>query len=366
MREIIRTLIADDTILYRKIVGDIISDMPDVEIIGAVSTGKIALERIEAFRPDLVILDIEMPEMNGLDVLQAIKSRGIDLDVIILSAFSERGSEDTVRALELGAFDFIVKPSGTSLEQNKAAIKDSLLSKIKACGIRQEIRRILRGSSIEDQPVCSSSSPKSCRAQDAQPRILKPDMVLIGVSTGGPQALGKVLSDLPSDIGVPLLIVQHMPAMFTRSLAESLSSKSSIKVKEAEHGEEAVPNTAYIAPGGRQMGVYRGADAKIMIRVEDGPPENNCRPSVDYLFRSAADAFPGRAAAVIMTGMGNDGTAGLVHLKRYGCFVVAQDESSCVVFGMPKEAIEAGVVDAIVPLDDIADTICKSVKRRRI
>jgi two-component system chemotaxis response regulator CheB len=190
-------------------------------------------------------------------------------------------------------------------------------------------------------------------------------MVLIGVSTGGPVALAQLLPAIPRDIGVPILIVQHMPPMFTKSLADNLSAKCAVRVREAVHGEFPDPNTVYIAPGGRQMRLGTGAENRPVIELTDDPPENNCRPAVDYLFRSAAIHFPGRSMAVILTGMGSDGALGLRLLKRSGCFVIAQDEASCVVYGMPKAAVDAGMADVILPLESIANRIAAVVREGR-
>jgi two-component system chemotaxis response regulator CheB len=190
-------------------------------------------------------------------------------------------------------------------------------------------------------------------------------MVLIGVSTGGPGALAKLVPALPGDLGAPVFIVQHMPAMFTGALAESLDKKSALRVKEAEDGEVAEKNHAYLAPGGRQMKLAAGPKGEVILRITDDPAENGCRPAVDYLFRSAALHFPGRSVAAILTGMGADGTDGLRMLKRSGCFSIAQDEASCVVFGMPKEAIQAGVVDTVAPLEMIGSAIVHSVREVR-
>jgi two-component system chemotaxis response regulator CheB len=187
-------------------------------------------------------------------------------------------------------------------------------------------------------------------------------MVLIGVSTGGPNTLATLLPALPANLGVPILIVQHMPPLFTQSLAENLASKCALKVREAVHDEVAEANTVYIAPGGHQMRIAPGADGRKVIQITDDPPENNCRPAVDYLFRSAASHFPGRSLAVILTGMGSDGTLGLRLLKRHGCHVIAQDEATSVVWGMPKAAVEAGVADVVLPLDSIAGKIASLVR----
>jgi two-component system chemotaxis response regulator CheB len=191
----------------------------------------------------------------------------------------------------------------------------------------------------------------------------KAEIIAIGISTGGPNALAKVLPMIPGDIGVPILIVQHMPPMFTQSLAKSLAAKCAISVKEARQGEPILPNTALIAPGGKQMKIVAGADGKTrVVKITDDPPENSCRPSVDYLFRSVAQHYMGRATGVIMTGMGSDGTRGLQQMKQNGAAIIAQDEATCVVFGMPKAAVETGLADAVLPLDQIADKIVKTVR----
>jgi two-component system, chemotaxis family, protein-glutamate methylesterase/glutaminase len=370
----LRILIVDDTVTYRKIISDALQGIPGIEVVGTASNGKTALARIQTLRPDLITLDIEMPELNGLEVLEAIRAQAIEVGVIMVSAFTRRGSELTIRALELGAFDFITKSEEGSVEQNRQHIQNSLIPLVKAYSQRVEIRSILKGTGIPPAPVPKPAtipvaadtgkvdlSDLSQRMQRVSGKI-RPEMVLIGVSTGGPSALTQVIPKLPANLGVPVLLVQHMPPMFTRTLAESLDKQSELKVKEAEHAEEVLANTVYIAPGGKHMKVASGNNGKSVIQISDDPPENNCKPSVDTLFRSAAYNFPGRVCAVIMTGMGNDGTLGLRLIKRNPAWVIAQNEASCVVFGMPKEAINAGVVDTILPLEGIAEEICKAVQ----
>ena len=354
------------------------------------SNGKTALARIQALHPDVATLDIEMPEMNGLEVLEAVRAQGIELGVVMVSAFTRRGSELTIRALELGAFDFITKAEDGGIEQNKVRIQNALAPLLKAYAQRLEIRSILKGTTtpshlpVKPAPsaapvVTNRPAPVEVRRTDpaeAQKVDLstlsqrmqrvsgkfRPEMVLIGISTGGPNALAQVIPKLPANLGVPVLVVQHMPPMFTRTLAESLDKQSGLKVKEAEHSENVLPNVVYIAPGGKQMKVAPGTDGKPVIQITDDPPENNCKPSADTLFRSAAFNFPGRACAVIMTGMGGDGTLGLRLIKRSPTWVIAQNEASCVVFGMPKEAISAGVVDVVIPLEGIAEEIYRVVQ----
>ena len=349
-------LVVDDTSLFRKVVSRALSDIPDTDIIGYAKNGKEALEEIKRTQPDLVTLDIEMPEMSGLEVLEELKRQNSNVGVIVVSAFTSRGSDLTIKALEKGAFDFVTKASGRTIEESIAAIKRRIEPIVLA--YRKKLEKNLTAKGGDIAPL----SRIAVRGAGAH----KPEMVVLGISTGGPNALSTMLPKIPSDIGVPIFIVQHMPPLFTHSLAISLSEKCKIQVKEAEHGEVAVPSCAYIAPGGKQMKILADALNKKIINITDDPAENNCRPSVDYLFRSIANNFPGLAVGVIMTGMGGDGTLGLKLIKRHGGLVIAQDAESCVVYGMPKEAIKAGVVDVVSPLDKIADEITKAVKGKAV
>lgn len=356
---ITRILVVDDTVIFRRIVSDALGALPGVEVVGTASNGKLALARLASLQPDLLTLDIEMPEMNGIEVLQAMASAGSKAGVIMLSSNTVRGGQITIRALELGAFDFITKPEGGSAEENLVLLRGRLLPIIRAFERRREIRSILRGRPLDNKPL---SVPP---ATGKPVRRSGPGILLIGVSTGGPSALAEVLPALPRKLGAPLFIVQHMPPLFTQALAERLQSRCAIRVKEAEDGEIAAPDCAYLAPGGRQMRLAPGQSGQIALQLTDDPPENNCRPSVDYLFRSAARHFPGRSVAAILTGMGNDGTEGLRLLKQSGCSSIAQDEASCVVFGMPREAILAGVIDTVVPLSRIAETLVRCLTEGR-
>jgi two-component system, chemotaxis family, protein-glutamate methylesterase/glutaminase len=365
----LKVLVVDDTIVYRKIVTDVLAQIPDVEVAGTAGNGKVALARIEALKPDLLTLDIEMPEMNGLEVLQHLKSQASGIGVIVVSSLTKKGGDLTIRALELGAFDFITKPEGGSTDDNLKNVRNSLEPLLKAFMHRREISAILKGGALPAKKPPVSVRP-AVDMQSIAARMgritgqMKSEVVGIGISTGGPNALASLLPRLPGDIDVPILLVQHMPPNFTQSLAGSLDAKCALRVKEAEDGELVQNNVVYIAPGGKQMKVALGADAtRKIIRVTNDPPENNCKPSVDYLFRSLAHHYVGRSTCVIMTGMGNDGTLGAKLIKRNGSTVIAQNEATCVVFGMPKEAIEAGAVDIVSPLEQIANEIIKTVKR---
>ena len=373
-----RVLVADDAVLFRRLLADVLASLPGVEVVGSATNGKIAVQKVRELKPDLLTLDIEMPEMDGLAVLDALLQNGKpEVEIIVVSAVSQRGGDLTMRALEKGAFDFITKPEAATPELSREALLRELAPRVRAVAHRLEVREILRGRSPVARPVIPEPRvvPVAVPADSSLDGITarmqrlsnpaKPEMVLIGVSTGGPVALTQLLPAIPRDIGVPIIIVQHMPPIFTKSLADSLATKCVVGVREAIHGEAPEPNTVYIAPGGRQMRLGAGTENRPILELTDDPPENNCRPAVDYLFRSAANRFPGRAMAVILTGMGSDGTLGLRLLKRHGCFVIAQDEASCVVYGMPKAAVDAGVADVVLPLESIASRIAAVVKGGR-
>lgn len=366
----LRVLVVDDSVLFRRVMSDALASIPGVEVVGTAANGKLALQRIETLKPDLVTLDIEMPEMDGLAVLDALPKPGDEVAVLVVSALTLHGGQLTMKALEKGAFDFITKPEGNNAEESKTLIARELAPRLRALVNRLEIRSILRKPSgpalpVAPVPVRPADSAELTTVARRVSRLTgswRPEMILIGVSTGGPNALARMLPSIPKDIGVPIFIVQHMPPLFTLSLAESLATKCKIRVKEAVSQERAEPGVAYIAPGGKQMRLRPAPPGKIDIEITDDPPENNCKPSVDYLFRSAANQFPGRALAVILTGMGSDGTLGLRLLKRHPCWAIAQDEASCIVYGMPKAAVDAGVIDVVSPLDAVATEIVRATR----
>jgi len=365
----LRVLVVDDAIFYRKVVKDILAELPDVMVVGTAGNGKIATARIASLKPDILILDIEMPEMDGLEVLAWMKEHCPEVGAIVLSGFTQEGGDLTIRALELGAFDFIPKVEGGSMEESRSAIKSTLISMLKSFARKKDIRSILRGKPVPSRDI--EKEKTGLDSEDVVQRMrmvtdqerMRSEIVGIGVSTGGPNALGQVLSEIPGNLNTPILIVQHMPPVFTRSLAKSLDSKCKIDVREAIDGESIQPHVALIAPGGKQMKVAAAENGKgRIVRITDDPPENSCKPSVDYLLRSIAHIYRGRATGVIMTGMGNDGILGLKLMKRNGAVIIAQDEATCTIFGMPKEPIESGIVDVVAPLDKIAEEICRTVR----
>lgn len=356
-------MVVDDTVLYRKIVSDVIAALPGVEVVGSAHNGKAAISKMASLKPDLLTLDIEMPEMNGIEVLGHIQQHAPHIGAIMLSTLTRDGGVMTMKALELGAFDFIPKPQSGTMAENRKKIESAIAPMIRAFQRRPRIHRQFKAAAHPGKPTAHRKSPTTTpRPLRTSLKRSKAEIVVIGISTGGPNALAAMLPMIPKDIGVPILIVQHMPPMFTQSLANSLAAKCSIAVREARQGEPILPNTALIAPGGKQMKIIAGADGKTrVIKITDDPPENSCKPSVDYLFRSVAHHFVGRATGVIMTGMGSDGTQGLKLLKQNGATIIAQNEATCVVFGMPKTAAESGLADAVLPLDQIADMITKTV-----
>jgi two-component system, chemotaxis family, protein-glutamate methylesterase/glutaminase len=372
----LRVLVVDDTIVYRKAVSDIIEEIPGVELAGVAHNGKIAISKIQTLKPDLLTLDIEMPEMNGIEVLEELQRNHPGIGVIMLSTLTAEGSDMTMRALELGAFDFILKPQSKSQIEGKKAIRAALEPILRAFAKSKFAPSLIGSKGKISGPAASLRSTVSAQASGAT-RVFKPlgsvrpasvrrgksEIVAIGISTGGPNALNQMLPRLPGNIGVPVLIVQHMPPVFTKSLAASLDKKCALTVKEAVNGENILPNVVYIAPGGKQMKLVAGTDGQNRrIKITDDPPENSCKPSADYLFRSVADYYVGRATAVIMTGMGSDGTQGLGILKEKSAYIIGQDETTCVVYGMPKAPADLGYLDIVVPLGKIADEIVNSLK----
>lgn len=370
----LRVLVVDDTIVYRKAVSDVLALIPGVEVVGVAHNGKIAMSKVATLKPDLLTLDIEMPEMNGIEVLTELHQNHPNIGAVMVSTLTSDGGEMTMKALELGAFDFILKPQSSNPAESKKQLKQALTPIIREFKQSRNASSLLskKGKFTRSVPPVQRRPLKPLAKKSAAPSrtIPKPaaisgkaEIVTIGISTGGPNALTQMLPMLPGDLGVPVVIVQHMPPVFTKSLAASLDAKCALNVKEAEDREPIQKNTVYIAPGGKQMKLVASADGQNrQIKITNDPPENSCKPSADYLFRSVGDYFVGRTTAVIMTGMGSDGTKGLQVLKQKGARIIAQNEATCVVFGMPKAPIETGLADIVAPLNKIAEEIIKSVR----
>jgi two-component system chemotaxis response regulator CheB len=343
----IRILVVDDAVVYRRLVADELNADPALEVVGTAPDGKIALAKLPQVAPDLVILDVEMPELDGLATLREIRKTYPKLPVIMFSALTERGAAATLDALALGATDYFPKPTNMgSLDASLQVIRDELIPEIKAiCG---------RGG-----PVTALPPPAPGPARTGPVEV-----VAIGTSTGGPNALAELFAALPADLPVPVVIVQHMPPMFTRLLAERLSAEFPVKVEEGRAGEPLRPGRAWIAPGDYHMVVARdGAD--VRLQVHQDPPENSCRPAADVLFRSVARAFGPTALAVVLTGMGQDGLRGCEAIREAGGQVIAQDEATSVVWGMPGFVAKAGLADRVLPLAMVGPEVVRRVRAGR-
>lgn len=357
----IRVLVVDDAVVVRRLVSDVLNADPDIEVVGVAANGVIALAKITQVNPDIVTLDIEMPEMDGLTTLQELRKRWPRLPVIMFSTLTERGAAATLDALAFGASDYVTKPSNTgSMDEGMERVRSELVPKVKSL--------CRRAPSVVRPPVAprptSVSAPVTTPARPAFPRSTRPvEVVAIGVSTGGPNALAEVLPALPADLAVPVVIVQHMPPVFTRLLAERLDAKSNVRVHEAQGGEALERGHVYIAPGGFHMVLDRRENG-VHVRLNEDPPENSCRPAVDVLFRAVARTYGGAALAVVLTGMGQDGLRGARLIAEAGGHVVAQDEATSVVWGMPGAVVTAGVAQTELPLSAIAAEITNRVSAR--
>lgn len=363
----IKAMVVDDTVIYRKIMRDVVSSMKDIEVIATAPNGDIALKKIARNVPDLVFLDVEMPVMDGLQTLEHLKKEYPKVGVIMVSGVNERQADITMKALSKGAIDFVTKPTGRSMKENTESLKKSLnpivslfRTKRATAGIRtpkQTTKRKIRPISKPVKKVIKPKkkiSPKKASRFASVPN--KFDVLVIGVSTGGPNALAKFIPLLDSDLNVPILLVQHMPPMFTKSLANHLNMKSKLKVIEAQAGMSLEKNVVYIAPGGKHM-IIQNDDDNTTIDLLDTPPVNSCKPSVDVLFDSVPNVYKTNILSLIMTGMGADGANGIKTLKRIGTYTVTQSEDTCVVYGMPRAVVEAGLSDEIVPLDKLASRV---------
>jgi two-component system, chemotaxis family, protein-glutamate methylesterase/glutaminase len=354
----IRVLVVDDSVVIRRLVTHALGEEPRIEVVGAASDGAIALAKIPQVNPDVVTLDIEMPTMDGLETLRRIRQEYPELYVIMFSTLTQRGATATMDALTLGANDYVTKAANAgSLDRSMASLRAELVPKI------------LQFFHFHDEPRPAPRAPDPPRAPCASPGPVaasrhlvtqRRQVVAIGVSTGGPTALSTVLPQFPKDFPLPVLTVQHMPPIFTKLLADRLNGQCALQVEEAEAGTRVAPGKVLIARGDYHMRVRRNG-AQVEVALDQSSPENSCRPAVDTLFRSVQEIYGGGAIAVILTGMGQDGFRGAEVLKANGAYVVAQDEATSVVWGMPGLVVKAGLADAVVPLDRVADEIMKHI-----
>ncbi len=347
----IRVLIVDDSVVIRKILSEELRHDPAIEIAGLAANGQLALAKIPQVNPDIITLDIEMPGLDGLQTLAEIRKLYPKIPVIMYSTLTERGASATLEALALGAADYATKPSNTDTsEAAREHVRQDLVTKIKSLVRKEPPTRVTPAE--KKRPSGTRSLPRQI------------DIVAIGTSTGGPNALAEVLPIFPQDFPVPVVIVQHMPPLFTRLLAERLASRCALQIHEGEAGRGLRPGQAWIAPGNFHMTVSREAGG-VVLGLNQEPPENSCRPAVDVLFRSVAKTYGGNVLSVIMTGMGADGTRGVQDVREAGGEVFIQDEASSVVWGMPGSVAAAGLADHVYPLSQLGGEIVRRVQSCR-
>ncbi len=343
----IKVLIVDDSAFMRNALSKMISSDPELQVIATARDGVEAIDKVKSLKPDIVTLDVEMPKMNGLEALKVIMDTN-PVPILMVSSLTSDGAKTTLEALDAGAVDFIPK-NLADLSVNIIDIRKQLLEKLKAIGKKRFVRRRQKPQSI--------IIPK--RTFDGQRKIA---VVTIGSSTGGPKALQEILPHMPENLPVGIVIAQHMPPSFTGPFAERLNSICKITVKEAEHGEPLKPGVVLIAPGGNHLKIVRKRTFEVVANIVDGKEGTHIyKPSADILMLSATEAFPGRTLGVILTGMGSDGLTGMEKIKKDGGKTLAQNEETCVIYGMPKAVVEAGIVDKIIPLEEIAGEIVNSV-----
>ncbi len=349
----IRVLIVDDSAVIRRQLTDVLAADPEIIVAGMAGTGHLALQKIPELKPDLVTLDVEMPGMNGIETLVEIRKLDPRLPVIMFSTLTGPGAAATVEALARGASDYATKPSHAgSREEACERVRQELIPKIKAlCAPRGTLR-------LSAPPIVA---PVPARTQHPPARV---DLLAIATSTGGPNALGELVPKFPRDFPVPIVIVQHMPAMFTRLLAARLNTLTELNVEEGKQGQKIEQGQVWIAPGDYHMTVARKGNDCVLGLNQDAP-ENSCRPAADVLFRSVAQAFGDKVLAVVLTGMGADATRGSAAIRQAGGAVIVQDEASAVVWGMPGSVVAANLADRICPLNGIVDEIVRRVSFRR-
>ena len=349
----IRILLVDDSSVVRRVVGNALNEDPALKVVGTAADGQMALARLPELQPDVVLLDLEMPVMDGLQMLVELRKTHPRLPVIMFSRHTQRGVEATVHALTLGADDYVPKP-GDGLEVSRC-IQQMLIPKIKVLALRSRANR------ARTEPARAA---KVSLRPPIQPVSQRVEIVVVGGSTGGPNALAELIPCLGKDWAVPFLIVQHMPAEFTARLADRLSEKSNLRVREAVAGADVSDAQGWVAPGNWHLLVKREAIVRLALNQE--PPVNSCRPSVDVMFRSAAEVYGAGVLAVILTGMGQDGLAGCQAVRQAGGQVLAQDEASSVVWSMPGAVVNAGLANEVLPLKNLGPEIVRRVRRSQV
>jgi two-component system chemotaxis response regulator CheB len=352
----IRVLLVDDSVVVRRVVGELLTAEPGLEVVGTAPDGRIALDKAARTNPDVVVLDLEMPGMDGLQTLAALRQSHPSLKVILFSQHTRQGAAVTLEALAQGASDCVAKPENAGgMAGALRQVREQLVSKI---------RQFAPGSRVRQNAGATDPRSGERGANWELAPQARLDVVVVGVSTGGPNALATIVPALPADLPVPVLIVQHMPPLFTRLLAERLAAQASLAVQEAAGDEVLLPGQVWLAPGDHHLEMTRVGE-EVRLRLHRGPMENSCRPSADVLFRSAAATCGAGVLAVVLTGMGQDGLRGAAAVRQAGGQVLAQDEASSVVWGMPGQVVRAGLAERVLPLGDIAGEIVRRAERGR-
>ena len=360
----ISVLVVDDSVVVRRLITDALSDDPEIRVVGTAPNGKVAVEMMSRHDPDVVLLDIDMPELDGTQALPKIQAISPTAQVVMMSTLTTRNADISLKCLALGAVDYIAKPESNRGVTTSDAFRNELIERIRAFGSARARRRGLTPASPAAAPVAAAASAAPAGATRlsgpvalrAKPRaVTLPKVLLIGSSTGGPRAVGEVLEKIGAAAlrRVPTLIVQHMPPVFTAVFAEHLGARTGLPAAEGKADERLQPGRIYVAPGGRHMGLVAGPGREPTLRLDDGPPVNFCRPAVDVLFHDAAAIFGAATVSVILTGMGSDGTNGVRSLGDAGGMVLAQDEATSTVWGMPGSVAKAGLAHAVLPLGEI-------------
>ncbi|MCL4313969.1 MAG: chemotaxis response regulator protein-glutamate methylesterase [Actinobacteria bacterium] len=359
----IRVLLVDDSAVMRRLLMGVFETEADIEIVGTANNGRMALERLEALKPDIMVLDVEMPVLDGLGTLKELRPHWPRLPVIMFSSLTEKGAAATLDALALGATDYVTKPSHVSnREEAEAVVRVQLVPLIRSWGAISRTRRDGAVPSRNAAPLAPTSTEVVQPPIQLKPprEAIPPKAVVIGSSTGGPNALSELIPILPGGLQVPIFIVQHMPPLFTKLLAERLDQRSSLSVVEAQPGMTARAGQVYVAPGGVHL-VVRSRAGEVIVDSDDGPPENSVKPSVDVLFRSAVEVWGGALLGVVLTGMGQDGLLGARKIVSAGGRVVVQDEATSVVWGMPGAIAKENIATEVLPLQEIGLAITRYV-----
>jgi two-component system chemotaxis response regulator CheB len=345
-------MVVDDSVVVRKIVTDVLSEDPAIEVVGTAVNGRIALAKAESLKPDLITMDIEMPEMNGIEAVRALRAARNRVPIVMFSTLTDRGAAATLDALSAGANDYVTKPANVgSVGQSMESVREQLIPRIRALTGRPPAA-VARA--VTQAPAVPVPAPRAGSRT-------RPAVLVIGSSTGGPEALTKVVPHLPASLPVPVLVVQHMPPVFTRQFAQRLDRLSALRVVEAVDGSPLQPGTVHLAPGDHHLVIRADRGGQFRTALTQDAPENFCRPAVDPLFRSAVAVYGGAVLGVVLTGMGSDGRQGAGAIRQAGGTVVVQDQATSVVWGMPGAIAQAGLADEVLPLDRIAEAIHRSL-----